>query len=178
MQLEGDYLMLTLKQLVYKEIFEMKERRKKETFGTYYIFYILTIIYTITIPVAIHVDGTFDILYSYIFLWIGYISIWFLYNYLYAVKENGTMQNIFLKYQFIPVDMDMLFLAKIIILARSIIIHILPAQILAFIYRAYCVYKYSCKFFDVLLLLPVISGIIYFIILSIIIYKRRRAAIL
>ncbi|MCI9079940.1 MAG: hypothetical protein HFH68_13660 [Lachnospiraceae bacterium] len=169
--------MITLKQLVYKEICEMKERRKKETFGTYYIFYILTIIYTIMTPVVIPVNGTFDMLCIYIFLWIGYTSIWFLYQYLYIVKENGTIQNIFLKYQFIPVDMDTLFLAKIIALARFIIIHILPAQVLAFIYKAYCTYKYGCKFFDIPLFLPAISGIIYFLILSIIIYKYRRAAI-
>lgn len=169
--------MLTLKQLVYKELSEMKERRKKETFGTYYIFYIPAIIYTIIALVfAIPDDEPFKIIYFYIILFTGYIYLSLLYQYLYTVKENGTLNNIFLKYKFIPIDMGTLFLAKIIILARFIIIHILPAQILAFILRAYYVYKYGGNFFSLRLFLPAITGIIYFIIFSIIIYKYRRAA--
>ncbi len=169
--------MITLKQIVYKEISEMKERRKKETFGTYYIFYVLAIICTIiTFILSIPGDEPFDIIYFYIALWSGYISLSFLYQYLYRIKENGTINNIFLKYKFIPLDMDTLFLAKIIVLARFITIHILPAQILAFIYRVYCVYKYRCNFFDPLLFIPAITGIIYFIIFTTIIYKYRRAA--
>lgn len=169
--------MLTLKQLVYKEISEMKERRKKETFGTYYIFYVLAIICTITtFMLSVSGNESFDKVYFYITLWSGYISLSFLYQYLYNVKENGTVNNIFLKYKFIPVDMDMLFLAKIIVLARFITIHILPAQILAFIYRIYCIYKYKCNLFDLLLFIPAITGIIYFIIFTTIIYNHRRAA--
>ncbi len=92
--------MITLKQIVYKEISEMKERRKKETFGTYYIFYVLAIICTIiTFILSIPGDEPFDIIYFYIALWSGYISLSFLYQYLYRIKENGTINNIFLKYK-------------------------------------------------------------------------------
>lgn len=169
--------MITLKQLVYKEISEMKERRKKETFGTYYIFYVLAIICTITtLILSIPDDDSFDTIFFYTALWSGYVSLSFLYQYLYGVKENGTVNNIFLKYKFIPVDMDTLFLAKIIVLARFITIHILPAQILALICRVYYVYKYGGDFFDLLLFIPAITGIIYFIIFTTIIYKYRRAA--
>ncbi len=169
--------MITLKQIVYKEISEMKERRKKETFGTYYIFYVLAIICTIiTFMFSIPGDEPFDTVYFYITLWSGYVSLSFLYQYLYRIKENGTINNIFLKYKFIPVDMDTLFLAKIIVLARFITIHILPAQILALICRVYCVYKYRCNFFDLMLFFPAITGIIYFIIFTTIIYRYRQAA--
>lgn len=169
--------MITLKQLVYKEISEMKERRKKESFGTYYVFYVLAIICTIiTFMFSIPGDEPFDTVYFYITLWSGYVSLSFLYQYLYRIKENGTINNIFLKYKFIPVDMDTLFLAKIIVLARFITIHILPAQILALICRVYCVYKYRCNFFDLMLFFPAITGIIYFIIFTTIIYRYRQAA--
>lgn len=168
--------MFTLKHLVNKEIFEMKERRKNETSGTYYIFYIFTILYTITTPIyTTPGDTPFDIFYLY-FTLMEYVFLSLLYKYLYEVKENGTVQNIFLKYKFIPVDMDTLFLAKIIVLSRFIIINIFPAQILAFICRAYYTYKYGYKFFDLLLFLPVISGTIYLIIFYIIIYIYRQAA--
>ncbi len=169
--------MITLKQLVYKEISEMKERRKKESFGTYYVFYVLAIVCTIiTFMLSIPGDEPFGTVYFYITLWSGYVSLSFLYQYLYMVKENGTVNNIFLKYKFIPVDMGTLFLAKIIVLARFITIHILPAQILAFICRVYYVYKYRCNFFDLMLFFPAITGIIYFMIFTTIIYRYRRAA--
>ena len=41
--MEGGILMLTLKQLVDKENAEMKERRKTESSGCYFVFYILFI---------------------------------------------------------------------------------------------------------------------------------------
>ncbi len=155
----------------------MKERRKKESFGTYYVFYVLAIVCTIiTFMLSIPGDEPFGTVYFYITLWSGYVSLSFLYQYLYMVKENGTVNNIFLKYKFIPVDMGTLFLAKIIVLARFITIHILPAQILAFICRVYYVYKYRCNFFDLMLFFPAITGIIYFMIFTTIIYRYRRAA--
>ncbi len=169
--------MITLKQLVYKEISEMKERRKKESFGTYYVFYVLAIIFTITtLILSIPDNEPFDTFYLYTTLWSGYVSLSFLYQYLYRIKENGTINNIFLKYKFIPVDMGTLFLAKIIVLARFITIHILPAQILAFICRVYYVYKYRCNFFDLMLFFPAITGIIYFMVFSVTIYRKYRRA--
>ncbi|MFG6395556.1 MAG: hypothetical protein K1W24_15480 [Lachnospiraceae bacterium] len=169
--------MLTLKQLIIKENAEMKERRKKESIGCYYIFYLFTIFYTFTLLIiSLPEDGSLDKFFIYHVLWTGYFSISFLYGYLYKVKENGKFQNIFIKYKFIPVDINKLFLAKFIILSRHIILQALPAQILAVIFKLIYICTDGGKFLDIFLFIPVISSFLFCLIFFIIMYQAKQAA--
>lgn len=174
--MEGGFLMLTLKQLIIKENIEMKERRKKESMGCYYIFYLFTIFYTFTLLIiSLPEDGSLNKLFIYHIIWTGYFSISFLYGYLYKVKENGKFQNIFKKYKFTPVDINKLFLAKFIILSRHIILQALPAQIFTVIFKLIYIHTNNGKFFDIFLFIPVISGFLFCLIFFIIMYQAKQA---
>lgn len=158
--------MLTLKELIYKEDKEMKERRKSETMECHYVFYLLTIPYII-ISLTLSIPGyealdTYTI-YSDLFVFFTLISL--LYRYLYKVKENGKFNNIFIKYKFIPVDINQLLLAKSILLSKYIIKQVLPVQIMSFIARIVYIYISGGRFFDLPLFIPLITGILTWIII-------------
>lgn len=174
--MEGGFLMLTLKQLINKENAEMKERRKKESMGCYYIFYLFTISYTFTLLViSFPEDGSLNKIFIYHIIWTGYCSISFLYSYLYKVKENGKFQNIFKKYKFTPVDINKLFLAKFIILSRHIILQALPAQIFAIIVKIIDTRTDGGNFIDIFLFIPAISSFLFCLIFFIIMYQAKQA---
>lgn len=172
--MEGGILMLTLKQLVDKENAEMKERRKTESLGCYFIFYILVAACIFSSAFSAFLDNN-DLYFIYTVAFMEFTSVYLLYGYIYRVKENGKFNNIFLKYKYIPVDINQLFLAKIILLGKKLILIILPAQIVAFITRIIYIFTDGGKFFNIFMFTPSISGIIIFLIFSIIIYNCKQA---
>lgn len=161
--------MLALKELIYKEDKEMKERRKNETTGCYYVFYLFTIPY-ILLSLILSLSGDESLNTYTTFLIIFFMSISFLYKYLYIVKENGKSSNIFKKYKFIPVDINQLLFAKSILLSKYIIKQVLPVQIITFIAKIIYTHIYGGKFFNIQLFIPLIPGILTWIIIFTIMY--------
>ena len=153
--MEGGILMLTLKQLVDKENAEMKERRKTESSGCYFVFYILVAACILLSAFTAFLDNN-DLYFIYTVAFMEFTSVYLLYGY-------------------IPVDINQLFLAKIILLGKKLILIILPAQIVAFITRIIYIFTDGGKFFNIFLFTPSISGIIIFLIFSIIIYNCKQA---
>ena len=172
--MEGGILMVTLKQLVDKENNEMKERRKTETSGCYFVFYIPVAIYMFSSAFWAFPDNG-DLYPVCMIICMEFLSVHLLYGYIYKDKENGKSNNIFLKYKYIPVDINQLFLAKIILLGKKLLLIIMPAQILAIIIRITYIFKDSGRLLDIPLFTPSISGIILFLIFSIIIYTNKQA---
>lgn len=161
--------MIALKELIYKEDKEMKERRKNETTGCHYVFYLFIIPYTI-LSLILSLPGNESLNTYTTYLFVFFMSILFLYRYLYTVKENGKSSNIFIKYKFIPVDINQLLLAKSILLSKYIIKQVLPVQILIFIAKIIYTHIYGGRFFNIQLFTPLIPGILTWIIIFTIMY--------
>lgn len=156
--------MLTLKELINKEDKEMKERRKNETTGCYYVFYLFTIPYIIlSLILSLPGDESLNTYITYLFVF--FMSISFLYRYLYMVKENGKSSNIFIKYKFIPVDINHLLCAKSILLSKYIIKQVVPVQIIVFIAKIIYIHINGGRFFSLQLFIPLIPGILTWIII-------------
>lgn len=84
--------------------------------------------------------------------------------------ENGKSSNIFKKYKFIPVDIKQLLFAKSILLSKYIMKQVLPVQIITFIAKIIYTHIYSSRFFNIQLFIPLIPGILTWIIIFTIMY--------
>ncbi len=84
--------------------------------------------------------------------------------------ENGKSSNIFKKYKFIPVDIKQLLFAKSILLSKYIMKQVLPVQIITFIAKIIYTHIYSGRFFNIQLFIPLIPGILTWIIIFTIMY--------
>ncbi len=79
--------------------------------------------------------------------------------------ENGKSSNIFKKYKFIPVDIKQLLFAKSILLSKYIMKQVLPVQIITFIAKIIYTHIYGGRFFNIQLFIPLIPGILTWIII-------------
>ncbi len=84
--------------------------------------------------------------------------------------ENGKSSNIFKKYKFIPVDIKQLLFAKSILLSKYIMKQVLPVQIITFIAKIIYTHIYGGRFFNIQLFIPLIPGILTWIIIFTIMY--------
>ncbi len=84
--------------------------------------------------------------------------------------ENGQSSNIFKKYKFIPVDIKQLLFAKSILLSKYIMKQVLPVQIITFIAKIIYTHIYGGRFFNIQLFIPLIPGILTWIIIFTIMY--------
>ena len=84
--------------------------------------------------------------------------------------ENGKSSNIFKKYKFIPVDIKQLLFAKSILLSKYIMKQVLPVQIITFIAKRIYTHIYGGRFFNIQLFIPLIPGILTWIIIFTIMY--------
>ena len=120
--------MLTLKELIYKEDKEMKERRKSETMECHYVFYLLTIPYII-ISLTLSIPG-------------------------YEALDTYTIYS----------DL-FVFFTLISLISKYIIKQVLSVQIMSFIARIVYIYISGGRFFDLPLFIPLITGILTWIII-------------
>lgn len=120
--MEGEGSGMELKQLVANERSEKRERVRKETDGAHILFY-LAFIFNVGVSLlyGFETGNSTQDYKVYWYLVIGTVICYIGFNkYLFLVKENGKICNIFEKYQYVPVDVRKLYLAKAIVAGRNI----------------------------------------------------------
>lgn len=155
---------LEFRELIEKERLESKERMKKESSGTYVILYFLLGLYVFMSAMwGFHYESYKD---TPIWMWVfGFISCQFFNRYLYSVRENGKDINIFQKYQYIPVNLKKLFLAKLILISKNICILTVLGQAAALLLRILDLDKDGGRISDITVWMPVIFGGIIWIMI-------------
>ena len=149
---------IEFRELVEKEHLESKERMKKESSGTYVIFYFLLGLYVLISAMwGFHYDSYKDAPYV-ICLVFGFISCQFFNRYLYSVRENGKDINIFQKYRYIPVNPKTLFWVKLILISKNICILTVLGQAVALLFRILDLDKDGGRISDITVWMPVIFG--------------------
>ena len=150
---------MNLKQLVEKEHTEKTERMKKETVGGYILFYLAAGFNIFaSMLYGFHMDSTMGIVVLECSF--GAICIYMSFNkYLYSIKENGKINNIFLNYKNTPVDFKTLYLAKAIVAGKSILGQALLAQLAALLIRAADPDHDGGSVTDFTVWIPLITGI-------------------
>lgn len=114
---------MKLKQLVENERSEKRERVRKETDGVHILFYLACIfnIFCASLLYGFETGSSTQDYKVYWYLVIGTVICYISFNkYLFLVKENGKIYNIFEKYRYVPVDVRELYLAKAIVAGRNI----------------------------------------------------------
>lgn len=122
--MEGEGSGMEIKQLVANERSEKRERVRKETDGGHIMFYLACIfnIFVASLLYGFETDGSKQDLNVYWYLVIGTVICYIGFNkFLFLVKENGKICNIFEKYRYVPVDVRKLYLAKAIVAGRNIL---------------------------------------------------------
>lgn len=163
--MEG-YIKMEFKELVEKECIESKERMKKESSGTYVIFYFLLGLYVLILALwGFHYESYRDAPHMTCMVF-GFIYCLFFNRYLYSVRENGAEINIFQKYRYIPVNPKKLFWAKLILISKNICIPTVLGQAAALFLRIVDLDKDGGKIFDITVWMPVIFGGIIWVLIA------------
>ena len=110
-------------ELVKKERLEKRERMKSETVGVHIIYYLAAIFHVfVSTLYGYQTDDSAAQTSVFWYLVLGTVICYIAFNlYLYRVRENGHYYNIFRKYQYIPIDLKKLFLAKTVIAGRNML---------------------------------------------------------
>lgn len=121
---------MSFKELVKKEHQEMKIRIQEETSGMYVLWYIFTGICVLLMTMFGFDDYSNDDLYLIVMIslmifccmnWWG--------DFLKYVKENNKRRNIFIKYKFIPVSINKLICAKMVVFSKYVTIPLIVGQL-------------------------------------------------
>lgn len=131
------------KQLVERERKQKKEYLIKSTSGMYIIFYIfLILIYILAVGVGFMGDEKKNNIFSLCLNLFNMFNLMIIYLEmpLFQIKENGKMVNVLKKYQYMPVSLKTVFLAKMAVFCSDIIKHAFLATGLSMMISL-CVYR-------------------------------------
>lgn len=155
---------MSLQKLVNQEYFNWQQRMQKETCGTYiliYIGFIFSVIFSCCYGFYYEKDDL-------IVLFTCACCVGGLYQvatmYLSSVKESGKRVNIFEKYVYTPVDLDMLIKAKMIVVAKIVGLPIVLSQLVSVLVRIIDLDKDGGSLLDINVWIPLITGGIFLII--------------
>lgn len=157
---------MEFKELVEKERLESKERMKKESSGTYVLFYFLSGVYVLMSALWGFKYKSYRDMPNLPSFAIGYFSCVVFNRYLYSVRENGKNINIFQKYWYIPVNLKKLFLAKLVLISKNICILTVLAQAAALLIRILDLDKDGGKISDITVWMPAIFGGVIWIMIA------------
>ncbi|MCM1037933.1 MAG: hypothetical protein NC314_06825 [Roseburia sp.] len=157
---------MDFKQLVAKERSEKAERIKKETSGCQ-IIYSWGAGFSLFIFMLFGLDMDMSDVKSFIMIILGIAVCYISFNkYLYYCKENGKFNNnIFAKYQYIPVDIRKIFWAKAVIAGQNILGFTLSGQILSLFVVAINPGNEGAAITDLHVWIPLMTGVITLILL-------------
>lgn len=151
---------MELRQLINKEHIEWKERMVKESNGTYVLYYIAIGFFSFANMMDGFKIGKNDVSYILMLSLLQFIALTLPANHLAYVMENGTKTNIFKKFKNIPIDMNMLIRAKILLFCRCIAIPVFIGQVLSIIICLLNPDNEGGRLTDVSVWLPIIIGIL------------------
>ena len=173
---------MDFKQLVAKERSEKAERMKKETVGCYILYY-LAAGFGLFVFMSFGFDMDMSDVKSFVLVVWGIVICFISFNkYLYYSKENGKLNNnIFAKYDYIPVDIRKLFWAKAVIAGRNILGLALSGQMLSLFIVVVNPGNEGAVITDLHVWIPLMTGIIallLFLLNMTAVYRKARRHLL